>query len=171
MVISHRMAILDQIIEVLEQSEALFQELVPIFDREKRAALCSRPRQLAEVTVEKEELLARMSKLERKRINLINLMADNLKLSPTQLNLSQLATHADAHQASRIINLRDALSQSITTIKQANAENRLLLQHCLDLARGALGFFQHWMMPASVYGSSGRIDNGHRNGKLLSGTI
>ncbi len=165
------MAILDQVIEVLEQSEALFQELVPIFDREKQAALYSRPRQLADVTVEKEELLARLSRLERKRIKLINLMADNLKLSPTQLSLSQLAAYADAPQASRILNLRDALSRSIRTIKRANAENRLLLQHCLDLVRGALGFFQHWMMPASVYGSSGRIDNGHRNGKLLSGTI
>jgi flagellar biosynthesis/type III secretory pathway chaperone len=164
-------AILDQVIEVLEQSEALFQELVPIFDRERRAGLRSKPHELVEVTIEKEELLARLRKLERKRIDLINLMAKNLKLSPTQLNLSALAARADAQRASRILNLRDSLGRLVKTIKRANNENRLLFQHCLDLARGALGFFQHWMMPASVYGSSGRIDNGHRNGKLLSGTI
>ena len=164
-------AILDQIIESLEQSEALFQELVPIFDREKRAALYSNPSQLAEVTVEKEELLARLGKLERKRISLINLMADNLNLSPTQVNLTELAARADAHQASRIIKLRNVLGRSVKTIKRANAENRLLLQHCLELVRGAIGFFQHCMMPGPVYGSSGRIDNGHRNGKLLSGSI
>ena len=164
-------AILDQVITILEQSETLFQELVPIYDREKRAALCANPCQLAEVTVEKEELLARLDKLERKRIRIVNLMADNLRLSPAQLNLTELAARADAHQASRILKLRDALGRSIKTIKRANAENRLLLQHCLNLARGALGFFQHWMMPTSVYGSSGRIDSGHRNGKLVSGAI
>jgi flagellar biosynthesis/type III secretory pathway chaperone len=171
MVIVRMTVIFDQIIEILEQSEAVFQELAPVFDRERQAALASNHRRLAEVTIEKEELLGRLSKLERKRINLINLAADSLKLSPAQLNLSELAARANASQAARIISLRDALGRSIKLIKRANAENRLLLQHCLELARGAVAFFQHWMMPASVYGSSGRIDSGHRNGKLLSGTI
>jgi flagellar biosynthesis/type III secretory pathway chaperone len=171
MAIHHMTVMFDQIIQILEQSEAIFQELVPVFDRERQAALASNARRLAEVTVEKEELLGRLSKLEQKRINLINLMADNLKLSPADLNLTELAARADTHQATRIINLRDALSRSVKTIKRVNIENRILLQHCLELARGAISFFQHWMTPASVYGASGRIDNGHRNGKLLSGTI
>jgi hypothetical protein len=46
-----------------------------------------------------------------------------------------------------------------------------LIQHCLDLTRGAIGFFQHWTIPASVYGASGLIHSGQHNGKLLSGNI
>ena len=164
-------AILDQVIEILEQSEGFYQNLLPMINREKRAVLCSDPSQLAAVTVEKEELLARLGQLERQRVKLIDQLADNLNVSPTQLNLSVLAAHAETYQADRILSLRDSLGELVKKIKRANAENRLLIQHCLDLARSALGFFQHWMTPIAVYGSSGRIDDGHRSGRLLSGTI
>ncbi len=164
-------AIIDQIIDNLEQSEILYTDLLPIFEREKRAAMQSNAGQLADVTVEKEELLARLSRLEKKRNHLINLMADNLNLPPAQLNLSELAACADTDRAARILKLKDSLGRLVKTIKRVNAENRVLFQHCLDLVRGALGFFQHWMRPASVYSSKGRIDSGHRNGKLLSGMV
>jgi flagellar biosynthesis/type III secretory pathway chaperone len=164
-------AILNQVIEILEQSEGLYQNLLPIINREKQAALGSDPRQLAAVTVEKEELLARMGRLERQRIKLIDQLADDLNVSPAQLSLSALAARTDTYQAYRILSLRDSMGELVKKIKRANEENRLLIQHCLDLARGALGFFQHWMTPVSVYGSSGRMDNDHRSGKLLSGTI
>lgn len=164
-------ATLDQLIEVLEQCEHLYQELLPLFDREKRAALGSNSRQLADVTVEKEELLARLSNLEKKRVNLISLMADHLQLPLAQLTLSELAARADAGQAARMRKLRDSLGPLVKTVKRANTENRLLFHHCLDLAHRALGFFQHWMKPASIYSSSGRVNNGRQNGKLLSGTV
>ncbi len=167
----HMKAMLDQVIEILEQSEGLYQNLLPIINREKHASLCSDPHQLVAVIAEKEELLARLGQLERKRIKLIDQLADNLNVSPTQLNLPSLAARADTYTAYRILSLRDSLGGLVTKIKRANAENRVLIQHRLDLARSALGFFQYWMTPVAVYGSSGRIDDGHRSGKLLSGTI
>jgi flagellar biosynthesis/type III secretory pathway chaperone len=164
-------AILNQLIDVLEQSEIVYQALLVLADREKAAALGYNHQLLTQVNVEKEELLARLDRTERRRIDLIRLMADDLKVSPAKLCLSELETRADARQAIRIGNLRSSLSALVQTIKRVNAENRQLIQHCLDLSRSALNFFQHWMMPAAVYGSSGRVSPGHRNGKLLSGTV
>jgi flagellar biosynthesis/type III secretory pathway chaperone len=164
-------AILDQIIDVLEQSEALYQALLSIAEREKAAALGYKHRELAQVCAEKEAVLARLDRTERRRIDLVGRMADSLSLPPSQLCLSELETRADARQAARIVNLRSSLRTLAQTIKQVNAENRQLIRHCLDLSRSALGFFQRWMMPAAVYGSSGRVNSGHGNGKLLSGTV
>jgi flagellar biosynthesis/type III secretory pathway chaperone len=164
-------AILNQLIDVLEQSEGMYQELLTLADREKAAALGCNHQLLVQVNAEKEELLARLDRIDRRRIQLLRQMADDLKMAPAQLCLSELESRGDARQAVRIGNLRASLKNLIQRIKGANAENRQLIQHCLDLSRNALGFFQHWMMPAAVYGSSGRVDSGHRNGKLLSGTV
>ncbi len=164
-------AILNQLIDVLEQSEGMYQALLTLADREKAAALGCNHQLLVQVNEEKEELLARLDRTDRKRIQLLRQMADDLKLPPAQLCLSDLESRADARQALRIGNLRASLKSLIQRIKRANAENRQLINHCLDLSRNALSFFQHWMMPAAVYGSSGRVDSGHRNGKLLSGTV
>jgi flagellar biosynthesis/type III secretory pathway chaperone len=162
---------LNQLIDVLEQSEGLYQMWLALSDRERAAALGCKHQVLVQVNVEKEELLASLARNDRRRIDLLHRMADDLKLPASQLNLSELESRADAREAMRIGKLRTSLRTLVQRIKQANAENRQLIQHCMNLSRSALGFFQHWMMPAAVYGSTGRVDTGHRNGKLLSGTV
>lgn len=164
-------AVLNQLIDVLEQSEGMYLALLTLADREKAAALGCNHQLLVQVNAEKEELLARLDRADRRRIDLLHRMAADLKLSPSQLCLSELESRADARQAIRIGNLRASLKTLVQKIKRVNAENRQLVLHCLELSRNALGFFQHWMMPATVYGSSGRVDSGQRNGKLLSGTV
>jgi flagellar biosynthesis/type III secretory pathway chaperone len=164
-------AILDEMIDVLEQSEGLCQALLTIAEREKAAALGYDHRELARTAAEKEEVLTRLNRTERKRIDLVQRIADDLKLSPTQLCLSELGTRANSRQATRIESLRSSLGGLAKAIKRINAENRQLIQHCLDLSRNALSFFQRWMMPAAVYGASGRMSSNQRSGKLLSGTV
>lgn len=164
-------AILNQLIDVLEQSEVVYQALLALADREKAAALGCNHQLLVQVNAEKEELLARLNRNDRRRIDLLHRVADDLKLSPSQVCLSELASRADDRQAMRIGKLRSSLGTLVQKIKQANLENRQLIQHCMELSRNALSFFQHWMAPAAIYGSSGRVAHGHRNGKLLSGTV
>jgi flagellar biosynthesis/type III secretory pathway chaperone len=163
--------VLNQLIDVLEQSEVVYQALLTLADREKAAALGCNHQLLVQVNAEKEELLARLNRNDRRRIDLLHRVADDLKLSPSQLCLSELESRANARQAMRIGNLRSSLGTLVQKIKQANVENRQLIQHCMELSRSALSFFQHWMAPAAIYGSSGRVAAGHRNGKLLSGTV
>lgn len=164
-------AMIEQIIDILEQSEKLHQDLLPVMDREKRAVLGSDPHLLAEVAVEKEALLAQLGRLEPQRKRIIHQIAETLDISAPQLNLSALSMRAENVQKPRIEHLRDSLGKLVKTIKRANEENRALIRHCLALSQSALGFFHHWMIPASVYGSSGRINSGQGNGKLLSGTV
>jgi flagellar biosynthesis/type III secretory pathway chaperone len=164
-------AILNQLIDVLEQSEVMYQALLALAEREKAAALGCKHQLLVQVNAEKEALLAQLDRNDRRRIDLLHRLADDMKMSPAQVCLSELESRADARQATRLGNLRSSLSTLVHRIKRANMENRRLIQHCLDLSRSAMCFFQHWMMPAAVYGSSGRVDSGHRNGKLLSGTV
>jgi flagellar biosynthesis/type III secretory pathway chaperone len=164
-------AILNQLLDVLEQSEELYQALLLLAQREKAAALGCNHQALEHVNADKEELLARLNRAERRRVDLLRLAADEMNMAPEQLSLSTLETRADTRQALRIGNLRSSLRSLVQRIRRANAENRQLIQHCLELSRSTLSFFQHWMMPAAVYGASGRVGSAHRNGKLLSGTV
>ena len=162
---------MNEIIETLERSEALYQLLLPLMQREKAAALGSNPRILAEVTADKEALLSQLNALERQRGRLVHLAAEETKIPVTGLNLSALADLADDDHKIRITKLQETLARLVKTVKRQNDENRALIQHCLDLTRSAIGFFQHWTIPASVYGASGYICSGRPNGNLLSGNV
>ena len=64
-----------------------------------------------------------------------------------------------------------SLNDLVPKIKQANEENRAIIQHCLSIVHGALGFFQHWVMPTDVYGASGQMSMHQKGGNLISGAI
>ena len=162
---------IDQIISNLGQSEKVYQSLLPVIFRERKAALGSDPRTLAESSLEKETLLAQLRPLEKQRLRLVGELGDHMGIPAANLSLSRLAEIADSEQTPRIERLRESFGRLVRKVKLENEQNRVLVQHCLTLTQGAIGFFQHWMIPASVYGASGRISSGQNNGHLLSGNV
>lgn len=162
---------IEQLIAVLERSESIYQQLLPVFQKEKKAALSSDPEQLSSAVAEKEALLAQMRTLERQRQLLINKISTTWGVPVKAIRLSGLADKTQGTQAARLRRLNISLKELVQKIKRANEENRILIQHCLSIVHGAFGFLQHWMMPTDVYGSSGQVSHQHNNGNLVSGAI
>jgi flagellar biosynthesis/type III secretory pathway chaperone len=160
-----------QLIKVLEECEKVYQQLLPVFDREKKAAFSSEPDTFSAVVEEKEELLARLGQLDHQRQVILRQISTAWNMPLHELRLSTIADRVERQLSSRIIGLRSSLGGLTRKVKRCNEENRLMIQHCLDLVRGTLGFFQHWMMPKDVYASSGRMNAHQRNGSLISGAV
>lgn len=162
---------IEQLIAVLEKSESIYQQLLPVFQKEKKATLSSDPEQLSSAVADKQALLAQMGVLERQRQLLINKISITWSVPVKELRLSGLADRTQGTQAARLRRLNSSLKALVQKIKRANEENRRLIQHCLGIVHGAFGFLQHWMMPTDVYGSSGQVSRQHNNGNLVSGAI
>ncbi|MGD9366635.1 MAG: flagellar protein FlgN [Desulfobacteraceae bacterium] len=162
---------IEQLIAVLERSESICLQLLPVFQKEKKATLSSDPEQLSSAVADKEALLAQMRTLERQRQLLINKISTTWNVPVKEMRLSGLADRTQGTQAARLRRLHISLKELVQNIKRANEENRILIQHCLSIVHGAFGFLQHWMMPTDVYGSSGQVSHQHSSGNLVSGAI
>ncbi len=161
----------EPLLDVMHTLQCRYEELLTLLVREKQAAFHSDADLLNSVIVHKQELTAGLRRLERQRNGLIQQIAARLQIPASSLSLSSLAGYADDPQATRIRHLRDSLSRLLPHIQRVNEENRVLIQHCLGLVQGTLGFFQRWLTPASIYGNQGRIGNGSVMGRLLSGMV
>lgn len=164
-------ASIDQLIGLLEKSEAVYQLMLPVIEREKQAALLAQAERLTSASEEKEELLAQLQQLERKRQILIHQMAADFELPVEEIKLSTLADSSNQKQANRIKRLSASLNELVPEIKKANEENRAIIQHCLSIVHSALGFFHHWVIPTDVYGASGQMSMHPNGGNLISGAI
>lgn len=162
---------IEQLIEVLQDSEKIYEQLLPVFLKEKKAAFSSQPDVFSKVVEEKEELLAHLSRLELRRQIILNQISTQWDIPLNELRLSILADRTQGVQSSTIRWLRTSLNELTRKVKKANEENRRLIQHCLDIVQGTLGFFQHWVMPRDIYGQSGQMSMHHRNGHLISGAV
>ena len=162
---------IDKLIGILEKSEAIYRQLLPVIQTEKQAALTAKPDQLTSATEKKEELLVRLQQLERNRQILINRISTESGIPVKDITLSALSKKTDDVRAAKVKRLSDSLNALVPVIKKANEENRAVIQHCLNIVQSALGFFQHWVMPTDVYGASGRMSMQHKGGKLISGAV
>lgn len=162
---------IDALLSILEESEAVYQRMLPVIHREKQAALFAQADQLTSASEEKEELLAQLQQLERQRQIIIHQIAADCHLPVNEIKLSTLADQSDQHRASRMKRLSASLNELVPKIKKANEESRAIIQHCLHIVHGALGFFQHWVMPTDVYGASGQMSLHQKGGSLISGAI
>jgi flagellar biosynthesis/type III secretory pathway chaperone len=162
---------IEQLIKVLEESEKVYQQLLPVFDKEKKAAFSSAPDTFSAVVEEKEELLARLRQIDRKRMVILSQISSAWNIPVQELRLSTMADRVEGLQSSRIQRLRSSLRELTKKVKRCNEENRRLIQHCLDLVQGTLGFFQHWVMPKDVYGASGQMNMHQKSGSLISGAV
>jgi flagellar biosynthesis/type III secretory pathway chaperone len=159
------------LIKILEETERRYQQLLPVFQQEKKITLNSEPEKLAAIVEEKETLLAQLHKLDRHRHLLLHQMASVWAIPVNQLRLTLVADHLQEPDASRIRELGLSLKALVGRIKRSNEENRRLIQHCLDIVQGTLGFFHQMVLPKEVYGASGRMSLHQRNGKLVSGAV
>jgi flagellar biosynthesis/type III secretory pathway chaperone len=158
-----------ELIDILEQEHQLYERMLDRLQREKAVMLGSQARQLTNLTEEKQVLTAQLAKLEARRQLVLNRIAGELKQPAQQLNLRIIARHADALDADRILQVRDALMKVTRAVKQTNEESRHLVQHCLGLVHGSLSFLRQMISPPPVYGSSGGIATNAQSGHLLSG--
>lgn len=164
-------ATIEQLIKVLEASENMYEELLPLFEREKRAALGSDPDAFSDVVAEKTELLAQLHRMDCKRQVVLGQISAAWNIPVHELRLSTMADRVEGLQSSRIRRLRSSLGGLTKRVKRCNEENRRLIQHCLDIVQSTLGFFQHRVMPKDVYGASGQMNVHQRSGSLISGAV
>ncbi len=161
----------DQFISILDQTEHLYQDLLAIARRERDLVMDAKVDQLSAVLAQKQNLLAQLSVLEKKRTFQMKQFAGQMQLPLQQLNLSRLAEQMPAVYAQKIQDRQAALRRIVADLGTANKENRSLLRHCLALVQGGLQFLQHWVAPPSVYGASGNINGRSEGGRFLSGTV
>jgi Mg2+ and Co2+ transporter CorA len=162
--------VIASVIEILRQTEATYKRLLALIEMEKSAVLASDIDQLTAAGAEKQVVISQLTGLEQQRQWQLQLLGKALRLPCETLNLSDLSARIDAPYKEQLRDLQQRLNRVVERANHANNECRMLVRHCLRLVQNALGFFQHWMDTANVYGASGDMSGmGRSGGRLVSG--
>ncbi|RJQ84825.1 MAG: flagellar protein FlgN [Desulfobacteraceae bacterium] len=161
--------LLTSFIEILRQTESMYDRLSAVIEIEKEAALDSDINRLTSTGAEKQSLMSQIAGLDRQRTQLLQLLAKALALPPNALTLAGLTERIDPPYKAQLSEIRRRLNKTVDQVRHSNEEFRMLVRHCLQLVQNTLGFFQQRMDTANVYGASGdmRTRKGE-GGRLLS---
>lgn len=163
--------LIEQLTQVLRQTEESYQQLLPVIEKEKDLVRRAAVDALGAVASEKEHLLVIIRQLDNKRGHLLNQIQDMLNLSGRKPTLKELVGLADPEQGRRLQQIRVSLKSLLIRIRAMNNENRALIHHCLGLVRQALSTVSPKAATSSVYQATGALAAGEGGGHLVSNSV
>ena len=165
------MNVYDDFLDLLDGEAALYRALLSVLGDEKNAIMASDLVGLEKTGKEKEALFLKIRKTEDQRQIMVKELARSLRCSHHGLTVTKLAELVEAPYAVRFRKFCSDLLPLAKTIRDVNDGNKALLRHSVELVRSSFAFLNSLIAADAVYHSSGKMQQYHQSGKVLSGSV
>ena len=160
--------LLEKLISLLNEEYSLYQALLMVLQKERKALVNSHLARVTDCTKEKENLILKIRVLEEQRINYMDNLAEVLKSPVQACPLAALAALVDEPYATQLMDCHTSLSALIQSIQEVNQSNKALVSHSLDLIRGSLTLLNDLIFHNAIYYQTGKMQTTEKSGLVFS---
>lgn len=137
-------SLMENLIEVLGQESEEYEGLLALSQKKMRIIASANLEDLQRITDDEQEVVGRLSRLEKRRIevtadiaNVLNKDVETMKLS----NLIEMMSARPEEQA-KLAQIHDRLKSSVREVQRTNEQNRELLEEALELVNFEMNMLQ-----------------------------
>ena len=159
---------LSDLSDLLGKELDLYRSLLSLLQKERRTVVDCSIEDLIQINKRKENLVLKMRILEQSRQSLLEELAEAIGIPTEALTLSVLEERLEEPMATKLNILRSKLSAILQSIREANEENRVFLQHSVDFVKGSLDLIRHLTLTSPTYMASGGLDGDGCNSRFVS---
>ena len=156
---------------MVEEETSLYARMPSILQKERRAVARADHHALARICAEKERLIDLIYDLEKERLGMLADLSERSGAKGETLTLTLLSRRVPEPHASRISAAGEKLAGLIRQIQEAGRSNGSLIEHHLQLVKGAIAFAERTRKPHQVYHRSGEVRPVRQTGRVFSGKI
>ena len=137
-------SLMENLIEVLSQESEEYKGLLALSQKKMRIIASANLEDLQRITDDEQEVVGRLSRLEKRRIevtadiaNVLNKDVETMKLT----NLIEMLSARPAEQAA-LAAVHDRLKSVVREVQRTNEQNRELLEEALELVNFEMNMLQ-----------------------------
>ncbi|MBI5579410.1 MAG: flagellar export chaperone FlgN [Deltaproteobacteria bacterium] len=153
--------------ELLRAVAGLYEDLLAVMGRERRALIRFKPAEAAAAAAEKEELLRRMEDLEKQRLTRVDVLARTLGVPAAALTLEFLAQRSSEPLSGELRRCREVLGRLVGRLREENRRSNALCCNAVELLQGAYRLLQGFMVNVPVYHRGGGFHAARLSGKMV----
>jgi flagellar biosynthesis/type III secretory pathway chaperone len=172
---AHMNAAIDELILILNQETDCYREMNAVLQDEAQAIPLSNRQGLDRARLRKEEVVARIQRLERRRDASVRQLAATYRMDASMLKVSDLAAYLPAPYDRKLRSCADGLRSLIEEVRLKNGANRKLLHYYMKWVNNALNLLTDLFDEHPVYPRPGiRFENsGYRSksGRIIRGSV
>lgn len=154
--------LITELLLVLDEEQAIYEQFLALGKSKKDAIVQNDIEALKTVTAQENGLAGKVSRIERKRIPLLNDIAEVMAVKPETLTLAFLVKSLNGQPEADTLNKRMfELRKTVDELKRQNEQNKILLQESLDYIEFSMNVIRGSLSDSpSVFSARGEELNG-----------
>lgn len=163
--------LINELIHVLERENEIYWSMLAVIEKERKAAVQSDLIVLNITAEDKESIIIKLGIVEEQRIWLVKEIADALGYPPRGITITMISQVVGEPFAGRLRRAGNDLSTVLSTVRDANHQNKQLFEHSLELLKGSFNLLSELTRSDTVYYRTGNIQRTYQTGKCVNGEI
>lgn len=165
-------SLMENLIEVLNGESSEYEGLLKLSQEKTAYIVQGDLENIQRITDEEQEWVGRLTRLEKKRVEITNDIANVLNKDVTNLKLTNLIQMLEARPAEQkqLSEAVSKLQKAVYEMRSVNERNRELIQHSLELVEFDLNLLQSMKRaPQTANYNKGAYNTGNTMGPGASG--
>lgn len=151
--------LIDRLIEVLNKETAMYEGILKLSKSKTNVIVEGKVFELESITKLEQNIILSLGKLEREREELVNKLAVQLNLKPSDITLDSLIKLLPEEQAQKLDNCYNALPKVVRDLSDANVLNSKLIRSSLDYIDFSINILTNAGSSGNNYENAGRSSN------------
>ena len=128
-------SLIEELIMVLGDEEKIYNEIIPIAEKKTQIIVNNDLQSLNSITEEEQELLGKISKLEKKRQEVIRNIGIVMNKKESELNFVTIIELLNGQEKEQedLRKLHDKLKRTIDILSTLNERNQMLIKQSLEM--------------------------------------
>ena len=128
-------SLIEELIMVLGDEEKIYSEIIPVAEKKTQIIVNNDLQSLNSITEEEQELLGKISKLEKKRQEVIRNIGIVMNKKESELNFVTIIELLDGQEKEQeeLRKLHDKLKRTIDVLSTLNERNQMLIKQSLEM--------------------------------------
>ena len=137
-------SLMENLIEVLCQESGEYEGLLELSRKKTRIIAGADLEELQKITDDEQELVDRLNRLEKKRVEVTKDIANVLNRDVEEMKLSSLIEMLSARPAeqAQLAKAHDRLQSAVQCLRRVNEQNRELLEEALEMVEFEMNLLQ-----------------------------
>ena len=128
-------SLIEELIMVLGDEEEIYSEIIPVAEKKTQIIVNNDLQSLNSITEEEQELLGKISKLEKKRQEVIRNIGIVMNKKESELNFVTIIEllNGQEKEQEELRKLHDKLKRTIDVLSTLNERNQMLIKQSLEM--------------------------------------
>ncbi len=148
----------NQLLRTFDKQITTYNDMLKLANKKTRVVIESKISELDELLKIEQDLILKIADIENKRAEIVNKIAEALKIDKKNLNVTKLIKLIENPLKTELQQKQRLMLDVLDKVKNANELNRKLIQHALEYIEFSINVMTNTSIPNTTYQKQGQAN-------------